>query len=51
MISADWFPNDVVLRYEDATADDPPPMDPAWFEGVVTRTIHWASEQLNDRQD
>jgi HEPN domain-containing protein len=40
-------PYGVVLRYEDATADDPPPIEPAWFEAVVTRTIDWASEYLN----
>jgi HEPN domain-containing protein len=44
-------PYGVVLRYGDATTDDPPPMESAWFEAVVTRTIDWASEYLNLRQD
>jgi len=39
------------LRYEDATTDDPPPMEPAWFEAVVTRTIDWANEHLNEGKD
>jgi len=30
--------------------DDPPPTEPAWFEAVVTRTIDWASERLNNKQ-
>lgn len=44
-------PYGVVLRYEDVTTDDPPLMEPAWFEAVVTRTIDWASERLNDGRD
>jgi HEPN domain-containing protein len=44
-------PYGVVLRYGDATTDDPPPMESAWFQAVVTRTIDWASEYLNLRQD
>jgi hypothetical protein len=44
-------PYGVVLRYGDATTDDPPPMESAWFESVVTRTIDWASEYLNLKRD
>jgi HEPN domain-containing protein len=44
-------PFGVVLRYEDVAADEPPPIDPAWFDAVVTRTIDWASERLNKKQD
>jgi HEPN domain-containing protein len=43
-------PFGVVLRYEDVMTDDPPPTEPAWFEAVVTRTIDWASERLNNKQ-
>lgn len=43
-------PFGVVLRYEDVMIDDPPPTEPAWFEAVVTRTIDWASERLNNKQ-
>jgi hypothetical protein len=39
------------LRYGEATTDDPPPMESAWFESVVTRTIDWASEYLNLKRD
>jgi HEPN domain-containing protein len=44
-------PFGVVLRYEDVAADEAPPLAPAKFEAVVTRTIEWARERLNRKQD
>jgi len=31
------LPYGVVLRYEDATEDPPPAIDPRWFEAIVSR--------------
>lgn len=32
----------VLLRYEDAAGDEPPPADPRWLDAVVSRTMSWA---------
>lgn len=40
-------PFGVVLRYEDAVVDEPPPpTDPAWLDAMVARTIAWAQQSL-----
>ena len=39
-------PFGVLLRYEDIGDAKPPPIDPDGFEGLVTRTLDWASENL-----
>lgn len=44
-------PFGVVLRYEDLMDDEPPPIEPKWFEAVVSRAIDWASERLNKKKD
>jgi HEPN domain-containing protein len=40
-------PFGVAMRYEEVVVDTAPPTDPVWLEGVVTRTIHWADQQMN----
>jgi len=42
-------PFGVALRYEDAVGDEPPLMDTARIEAVVTRTIAWATERLDKK--
>jgi HEPN domain-containing protein len=34
-------------RYGDLADDEVPLIAPAWFEGVVTRTLDWAAQRLN----
>jgi HEPN domain-containing protein len=43
-------PFGVVLRYEDAITDEPPPMDGDWFEAVVMRTLTWADAHLKPEE-
>lgn len=42
-------PFGVVLRYEDVAVDAPPPIDPAWLDGMVTRTLDWAEQRFDQR--
>lgn len=44
-------PLGVVLRYEDISGDGPPPVDSAWFDGVVAGTIAWAKGHLSEKND
>ena len=44
-------PFGVVLRYEDAIDDESPAVDAVQAEAVVTRTLDWALEHLNEKHD
>lgn len=45
------IPYGVTFRYEDATGDAPPTLDPTWLESVVARTVDWATGRLDSRED
>lgn len=44
-------PYGVLMRYEDAVADEAPPVDLEWLNGVASRTIAWANQRLNEQQN
>lgn len=45
------IPFGVVLRYEDAFADEAPPACSDEFEAIAARTLTWAQARLNSQQD
>lgn len=45
------IPYGVTFRYEDATGDEPPTLDPEWLEAVVARTVAWAAARLDRKED
>ena len=44
-------PFGVGLRYEDAMADEAPPIDGDWLDAVVSRTLTWADDWLTMNKD